>query len=284
MNSEVLILKRKEPIMTVSILMIIYSSILLSISITPLCIWKDAYASEQPAKVSVKADRELISQIDSRPETNQTIEEYEKEKLARLKRYIGRRFIAVKTSQPAVFYESPDRLEKIVRLKEEKEGFLIMGVVQDRSGTMYFYQVRFDSGKMGYLPADAYYLEYRIKEGSILPVTKGVSAKRLTEKEKLRQSKELASKAVELVKNHPILIDPMSGEWKSVEKRMMDKRASSSPNLKWRYEAKEVGNNKYRVDQYSEGEMRSPIVRTWIVDLSTGEVNPENLAAKRLYR
>jgi hypothetical protein len=45
-----------------------------------------------------------------------------------------------------------------------------------------------------------------------------------------------------------------------------------------------VGNNKYRVTQYAEGESNRTIIRTWIVDLSTAKVSPENLAAKGLYR
>ena len=66
---------------------------------------------------------------------------------------------------------------------------------------------------------------------------------------------------------------------------MMDEKTKSFPNLKWRYEAKEIGKNKYRVTQYAGGkEWVLPLIRTWIVDLSTSEIKPENLAAKEMYR
>ena len=50
------------------------------------------------------------------------IEEYEKEKLAKLKRNIGRRLMFVRTNNPAVFYESPDDLERKLIVKERKRG------------------------------------------------------------------------------------------------------------------------------------------------------------------
>ncbi len=208
------------------------------------------------------------------------IEEYEKEKLAKMKRNIGRRFLTVKKINPAEFYESPDDLERKLSIKREKEGFVIMEVVQNQSGTMNFYQVKFDTGQIGYLSADGSYLEIMIKEGSLISVPRRGNGK----KKSSSQSKALASQAVELVRNHFTMADPMTGEKRSVEKRMIDQRARTFPNLKWRYEAKEIGRNKYRVTQYA-GEGAGPsLVRTWIVDLSTTEVNPENLAAKEMYR
>ncbi|MDP3016320.1 MAG: hypothetical protein Q8N70_04510, partial [Deltaproteobacteria bacterium] len=71
---------------------------------------------------------------------------------------------------------------------------------------------------------------------------------------------------------------------RSVEKRMIDQKMSSFPNLKWRYEAKEIGSNKCRVTQYAGEGAGPPLIRTWIVNLSTVEVKPENLAAKEMYR
>jgi hypothetical protein len=207
------------------------------------------------------------------------IEEYEKEKLARMKRNIGRRLLTVKTINPAEFYESPDDLERKLRIKREKEGFVIVEVVQNQLGTMNFYQVKFDSGETGYLSADGNHLEIKIKEGSLISVPK-----RLRGKKSLSESRALASQAVELVKNHLTLVDPMTSEKRSVEKRMIDQRARSFPNLKWRYEAKEIGKNKYRVTQYAGEGVGPPLIRTWIVDLSTGEIKPENLAAKEMYR
>lgn len=33
-----------------------------------------------------------------------------------------------------------------------------------------------------------------------------------------------------------------------------------------------------------KGVPQPPVIRTWIVDFSTGEIKPENLAAKEMYR
>ncbi len=210
---------------------------------------------------------------DSRQETSSAIEEYEKEKLAKMKKNIGRRLLTVKTINPAVFYESPDDLERKLRVKREKEGFVIVAVVQNQSGTMNFYQVKFDSGETGYLSADGNHLEIKIKEGSLISIPKRASGK----KKSASQSKALASQAVELVKNHPT---PAG----SVEKRMMDEKAKSFPYPRWRYEAKEIGGKKFRVLQYVEERSAPPFVRKWIVDLSTREIKPENLAAKEMYQ
>jgi hypothetical protein len=208
------------------------------------------------------------------------IEEYEKEKLAKLKRNIGKRFMTIPKVNPAEFYESPDDLGRKLRVKREKEGFVIMGVVQNRLGTMNFYQVKFDSGQTGYLSADGNYLEIKITEGSLMSVAKKASPK----KKSLRQSKARASEAIELVKNHTTLTDPATGKKRSVEMRMIEEKTRSFPNLKWRYNTKQIGKNKYRVTQSSGEGAGPPLVRTWIVDLSTTEVNPENLAAKEMYR
>lgn len=228
---------------------------------------------------SVKNEQGETSSEDSKDKPIKAIEDYEKEKLAKYKRNIGKRFLAVRTAGPPEFYESPDNLGKKVGVKE-KEEFFILEVVQNRSGTMNFYKVRLESGKIGYLGADGYNLEIRIKDGSIMPVTKRVSTKKVSPEAKRKQ----ASKALEMVKNHLILSDPVSKDKRSIERRMLELRATSFPKLKWRYEAKEIGNNKYRVMQYAEGESARPINRTWIVDLSTNKVSPENPAAKELYR
>jgi len=197
-----------------------------------------------------------------------------------MKKNIGRRLLTVKTNNPAEFYESPDDLGRKLRLKREKEGFVIVGVVQNQLGDMNFYRVKFDSGDIGYLTADANHLEIKIKEGSLISVPKRAS----TSKKSSSQSRTLASEAVEIVKNHLTLADPVTGEKRSVEKRMMDEKAKSFPNLKWRYESKEIGSNKYRVTQYAGEGAGPPMIRTWIVDFSTGEIKPENLAAKEMYR
>lgn len=201
------------------------------------------------------------------------IEEYEKEKLAKMKRHIGRKLMFVKTNNPAVFYESPDDLERKLIVKREKEGLVITEVVQNQLGTMNFYRVRFDSGEIGYLSADGSNLEIKIKEGGFLSIPIKKSSKKKSES----QSKALAFQAVDLVKNH----QTPSG---SVEKKMMEEKAKAFPNLKWRYEAKEIGNYKYRVTQYAGEGVGPPLIRTWIIDLSANDVRPENLAAKKMYR
>lgn len=210
---------------------------------------------------------------DSKVSSPPGIDEYEKEKLAKFKSNIGKRYLTVKKINPAEFYESPDDLDRKLMIKREKEGFVIIEVVQNHSGTMNFYQVKFDTGQIGYLSADGNYLELKIKEGSLIFVPKRGRSKKAS----LSQSKALAAQAVELVKNHPTL----SG---SVEKRMMDEKAKSFPFPRWRYEAKEIGGKKFRVVQYVEERSAPPFVRTWIVDLSTGVIKPENLAAKEMYR
>ena len=229
--------------------------------------------------LSLLAKNEEGSKEDSKEVPAPAIEKYEKEKLAGLKRNIGRRLLTLKTNNPAVFYESPDASGKKIRIEREKEGFVITEVVQNQSGNMNFYQVRFDTGQMGYLNADGNYLEIKIKEGSLISVPK----RRGTRQKSLSQSKTLASEAVELVKNHLTLANPVTGEKRSVEKRMMDEKAKSFPNLKWRYEAKEIGKDKYRITQYAGEGAGPPLIRTWIVDLSTTEVRPENLAAMEMY-
>lgn len=210
---------------------------------------------------------------DSKESSPAGIEKYEKEKLAKLKGNVGRRYLTVKKINPAEFYESPDDLEKKLMIKREKEGFVITEVVQNHSGTMNFYQAKFDTGQVGYLSADGNYLEIRIKEGSLISVPKRASTKKIS----LGQSKALSSLAVEMVKNHPT-------PGGSVEKRMMDEKAKSFPYPRWRYEANEIGGKKFRVLQFVEERSAPPFVRKWTVDLSTREVMPENLAAKKMYR
>ena len=261
-----------------SILMVLI--ILPYLFILPTFVLAEPRFSKNSLIMLVKNEEQTSPKADLKEGPPSAIEEYEKEKIAKMKRNIGRRLLTVKKINPAEFYESPDDLERKLSIKREKEGFVIMEVVQNQSGTMNFYQVKFDTGQIGYLSADGSYLEIKIKEGSLISVPRRASGK----KKSSSQSKALASQAVELVRNHLTMADPMTGEKRSVEKRMIDQRARTFPNLMWRYEAKEIGKNKYRVSQYA-GEGAGPsLVRTWIVDLSTTEVNPENLAAKEMYR
>ncbi len=237
------------------------------------------FSKDSPSLLA-KNEESPSTQEDSKPGTIPAIEEYEREKLAKLKRNIGRRFLTVPTINPTTFYVSPDDLEGKLKVRREKETFVIMEVVQNRLGTMNFYRVKFDSGEVGYLSADGNNLEIEIKKGSLISLSKPATRKR----ESLGHSKALASQAVEWVKNHPTLADPVTGKKRSVETRMREEKEKSFPNLKWRYEAKEIGRNKYRVTQYGSEGGGPPLIRTWIVDLSTNEVIPENLAAKEMYR
>jgi hypothetical protein len=236
-------------------------------------------------KISPLPDKQAVASTEkgqkrTKGEPIKTIDDYEKDKLRRLKKNIGKRFIALKTPRPPEFYASPEDLRKKISVKE-KEEFLILDVVQNQSGTMNFYRVRLESGKIGYLEADGSNLELRIKDGSIITITKKLGKKKSGSRDRTRES---AAKAIELVKTHLIPSDPISKDKRSIERRMKEVKATSFPNLKWRYEAKAIGRNRYRVTQYAEGESDRVIVRTWIVDLRTSKVSPENPAAKKLYR
>jgi hypothetical protein len=112
-------------------------------------------------------------------------------------------------------------------IKREKEGFVITEVVQNHSGTMNFYRVKFDSGEIGYLSADGNNLEIEIKKGSLISLAKKTSPS----KKSLSQSKTLASQAVELVKSHPTLKDSATGRKRSVEMRMIEEKERSFPKL-----------------------------------------------------
>jgi hypothetical protein len=254
--------------------------VLLYFSFVQTCPCLGRHFSKDPLSLLAKNEESPSTQEDSKPSSIPAIEEYEREKLAKLKRNIGRRLMTVPTVNPATFYVSPDDLGRKLRIKREKEVFIIREVAQNRLGTVNFYQVKFDSGEVGYLNADGNNLEIEIKKGSLISLAKKASPK----KKSLSQSKALASEAVEWVKNHPTLTDSATGKKRSVEMRMIEEKERSFPNLKWRYDAKEIGRNKYRVTQYGSEGGSPPLIRTWIVDLSTNEVSPENLAAKEMYR
>ncbi len=245
---------------------------------TQLCLGQ--HFSRGSSFLLAKNEEESSAKDNARVVPPKVVDDYEKEKLAKFKQNVGRRLVTSPTVNPAEFYESPDDLERQVKVRREKEGLIIEKVVQNRSGTMNFYQVKFDSGETGYLSADGNNLEIRIKEGSLISVPKKVNAN----KRSLSQSKGRRLQAVVLVRDHPTLTDPTTGKKRSVEKRMVEQKLRSFPNLKWRYEAKEIGRNKYRVTQSSGEGAGPPLIRTWIVDLSSEEVYPENLAAKELYR
>ncbi len=225
-------------------------------------------------------DKGAHPQTGQKQEPERAIEAYEREKLAKFKRNIGKNYLAVKTVRPVEFHKSPEDPQRTFTLQKEKEGFLITEVLQNHSETIYFYRVVFDSGQTGYLMADGNYLELKTLEGSLIPLSGKASAK----SKRSGAAKGTTHQTVTLVKNHPIRVDPMSGKRVTVESRMAEFKAKSFPNLTWRYEAQEIGNNRWRVIQYSEGEEKTSLIRTWIIDLSTFTVHPENRAAQALYR
>jgi hypothetical protein len=248
---------------------------LFCVALLPTCPMADSHLSK--TSLTQVAMEETASSPKGEESQRKAIDDYEREKLAKLKQNIGRRLLTVKTVHPAEFFESLDDPARKLKIKAEKEGFVIVEVVQNQSGTMNFYRVKFDTGQEGYLSADGNYLEFKIKEGSLLSVPRKARAGD-------KSSKVLLSKAVELVKNHPTLADPVTGEKRSVEERMRDEKGTSFPRTKWKYEAKEIGKNQIRVTQYVEERSAPPFTRTWIVDPSTAQVKPENLAAKGMYR
>lgn len=235
---------------------------------------------EQIGFVQIAKSEKKIPQGDPGAKTDQIIEAYEKEKLAKFKRHIGRRYLVVRTVRPVEFHHSPEDPQRTFTISKEKEGFLITEVIQNHSEKRYFYRVVFDSGQSGYLMADGNYLELKTLEGSIVPLGRKASAKGKS----ADSPKGSALRAVELVKNHLIWINPMTGQRMTVESRMAEARAKVFPKLKWRYEAIEIGNNRCRVIQYAEGEENVPLLRTWIVDLLILTVHPENKTAQGLYR
>lgn len=237
--------------------------------------------SEGSFSLSAKNGELPSTKEDSKPGPIPAIEEYERQKLAKFRQNVGKWFLTAPAVNPTTFYVSPDDLERKLKVKKEKETFVITEVVQNRLGTMNFYRVKFGSGEVGYLGADANNLEIEIKKGSLISLAKKASPKK---KGSSPSKASLASQAVELVKSHPTLTDSTTGRKRSVEMRMKEEKERSFPNLKWKYEAKGIGRNKYRITQYAREGGGPPLVRTWIVDLSKDEVIPENLAAKEMYR
>lgn len=222
--------------------------------------------------------REVCSQKGYPVDHEKGLEAYEKEKLAKWKRHIGKRYLVLQTISPVEFFKNPEELDRRFVIQKQKEGFLITEVVQNLSGSMNFYHVLFDSGEMGYLGADGNYLEIKTLEGSLIPL----SARGNKKKEGVVRPKESSHRAIELVKRHLIKIDPMTGERISIESQMKGK-AKKNPRLKWWYEAREISANRVRVIQWSEGEAQSYVVRIWGVDLLTQQVFPENESAKRVF-
>lgn len=208
------------------------------------------------------------------------IVEYEKEKIAKMKRNIGKRLMFIRTKNPVVFYVSPDDPDNPLSMTKDKDVFQIMDVVRNSQETTIFYKVKFDMGQTGYLSADPYTIDLKIKEGSLQTAPK----KAVAQKKSQARSRAQSFDAIELVKTHPTLTDPATGKKRSVERRMVELRAKTLPDLRWNYEARQIGKKKYRVTQYSGEKGKYTLNRTWIVDLSINEVTPENKAAKEMYQ
>src|SRR4030043_544556 len=124
--------------------------------------------SEGSLSLLAKNEESPATKEDSNPGPIPAIEEYGRQKLAKMKQNVGKRFITVPTVNPAEFYASPDDLGRKLRVMKEKEAFVIMEVVQNRLGTMNFYRVKFDSGEVGYFGADGNNLEIEIKRGNLI--------------------------------------------------------------------------------------------------------------------
>lgn len=223
--------------------------------------------------------REAYSQKDYQADHEKGLEAYEKEKLAKWKRHVGKRYLVLQTIRPVEFFKNPEELDRGFVIQKQKEGFLITEVVQNLSGSMNFYHALFDSGEMGYLSADGNYLEIKTLEGSLIPL----SPRGHKKKEEGVRPKESSHRAIELVKRHLIKIDPMTGERISVESQMKEK-TKKNIKLKWWYEAREISSRHVRVIQWSEGEERFYVIRIWRVDLLTQQVLPENESAKRMFQ
>jgi hypothetical protein len=117
------------------------------------------------------------SQEELKSQRDNAIESFEKEKLERMKRNVGRWFIITKPDPAPEFFENPDALQKKFHVKE-KDSFLVTEVVQNKGRDMNFYRVKMESGKILYLSADALYLELKIREGIISRLSKAPGSTR----------------------------------------------------------------------------------------------------------
>lgn len=166
---------------------------------------------------------------------------------------------------------------------KDKERFTIPGWIQ---GNPDFYKVIFDSDKSRYL--DSIIFDASVILGSGISASNRItseskSSKTVSEKS-VAQSAPMSSKAIDLVKNHPTLRDPVTGKFRSVERRMIDAKQSFFPEMTWRYEAEQIGPSKFRVKQHLYDGKEFIGIREWEVDISTKKVTPSNLAAQNLYR
>ena len=272
--------------MKILLFLLIYLMLFPKIIFAQIYKWEDdkgvIHFSQNPAGKNAKGDKEGLRDS-SKYEYEKTFEEREKEYLEKAKENIGRRFIAQRVALlNAEFYDRPGLAARKFIVKD-KEPFSIVEIIQIT--TVAFYKVKFDSGKIAYLPLmDFEFLT--IGEKSIIPISDevtsiGKSSPKMMESS--GESKNPTYKAVELVKNHPTLPAPDTGKMRSVEKRMIDARKSFVPDMTWRYEATMIEKDKYRVTQYVDNGKGESFIRAWIVNIFTNEISPENPAARKLY-
>lgn len=125
-----------------------------------------------PPSLPAQALKKSPSQGELESQRVEAIEKFEKEKLERMRKNVGKWFIIVKPDAALEFFDDPRSARKKIRVKE-KETFLVLEVLQNDAGDMNFYKTKMDSGRIVYLSADALYLELKVREGSIAAVLKG---------------------------------------------------------------------------------------------------------------
>lgn len=120
-------------------------------------------------------------------------------------------------------------------------------------------------------------LEYKRTKLDAIKLKEGAEALKLKEAE-LARSKDPRNQAIQLVKN-----DYTIGG-RTVENRMKDAMKSFYPDMTWTYEANKKGENIYEVTQHVDNGHGQSFLRTWYVNISTKNVEPNDLGTKNLYR
>lgn len=166
---------------------------------------------------------------------------------------------------------------------KDKERFTIPDWIQ---GNPDFYEIKFDSDKSRYLDSIIFDTSVILWSGISASdeITSESKSSKTVSGKSVAQSAPMSSKAIVLVKNHPTLRDPVSGKFRSVERRMIDAKQSFFPKMTWRYEAEQIRPSEFRVKQHVYDGKEFIGTREWEVDISTKKVTPSNLAAQNLYR
>ena len=149
----------------------------ISLSFRKGCLLLLACLLLSPVRVSAQGLKGSPSQEDLKKQRDMAVEGFEKEKLERMKRNVGKWFIVVRPDSTQEFFENPNALRKKFPVKE-KDAFLVVEVVQNEARNMNFYKLKMESGKVLYLSADALYLELKIREGGIARLSKGAGSDR----------------------------------------------------------------------------------------------------------